>query len=293
MPCYSPLRAFQHPDGRIQVVKSAAVFNFSLPCGRCIGCRLKYSQMWAIRCVHEASLHDLNCCVTLTYREEDLPRNGSLVYRDVQLFMKRFRKFIAPNKVRFFCGGEYGSKTARPHYHMMIFNYDFPDKVVYKERQGVAVNWTSAIANRLWKLGDVVVGVADFNSAAYIARYVCDKVYGDLAADHYRFVDFSTGECADLTPEFAHMSNRPGIGAAWLRKYWKDVVQDLQCVHQGKKVSIPRTYVKYVSQLADVEDVQRELKRRMQKLWRDNTPQRLRDKARVAAARLGLSRRVL
>lgn len=289
MPCYSPLRAQRSASGNVRVLKAAAVFDFSLPCGRCIGCRLHYSQMWAIRCVHEASLHSENCCVTLTYRPDSLPVDGNLVYRDFQLFLKRLRKFCAPVKVRFFCGGEYGEKNMRPHFHALLFGFDFKDKVVYSERDGVPVLWTSAQADSLWKLGNVVVGEASFDSAAYIARYMLKKVHGDLATLHY--ADPDTGVM--LNPEFAHMSLKPGIGFDWMRLYASDVFADLKLVSRGKKVSLPRYYLKYLSRLAGYDEKILKRKLDMGRLWRDNTPRRLKDKARCAAARLGLSRRVL
>ena len=46
---------------------SAGYDEFYLPCGSCVSCRLAYSRSWAIRCMHEASLHDRNCFLTLTY----------------------------------------------------------------------------------------------------------------------------------------------------------------------------------------------------------------------------------
>ncbi|QXP08170.1 MAG: replication initiator protein [Arizlama microvirus] len=291
MPCYSPLQAIQDEGGRVQIVgRGNALASFSLRCGRCIGCRLLYSQMWAIRCVHESKGWERNCVVTLTYRDADLPSDSNLVYRDFQLFMKRVRKHFAPDTVRFFCGGEYGEKNGRPHFHAVLFNCDFDDKVVYKEREGRPVLWTSSRADKLWRLGDVVVGECTFDSAAYIARYVVKKVYGDLAALHY--VDPDTGVL--LCPEFAHMSLKPGIGFNWLSKFRSDVLVDLKITERGgHKVSLPRLYMKYLEKWADIEPLKLKQKLELGKLWRDNTPQRLRDKARVASARLGLANRVL
>ena len=74
-----------------------------VPCGKCYNCAVNYSNAWALRIMHEASLHRDNCVVTLTYAETD----GHLHYRDVQLFLKRLRKAIQPIRIRFFCCGEY------------------------------------------------------------------------------------------------------------------------------------------------------------------------------------------
>ena len=47
-----------------------------------------------------------------------------LYYRDIQLFLKRVRKFILANygeKIRFYAIGEYGTKSLRPHWHLLFF----------------------------------------------------------------------------------------------------------------------------------------------------------------------------
>ncbi|MEO5355656.1 MAG: hypothetical protein H7835_21005, partial [Magnetococcus sp. XQGC-1] len=89
--------------------------------GQCVGCRLERSRQWAIRVMHEASQHEHNCFITLTYNDDNLPANGSLNYRHFQNFMKRLRKYYVEFTVRFYMCGEYGENFARPHYHACIF----------------------------------------------------------------------------------------------------------------------------------------------------------------------------
>lgn len=118
MPCYNPLQAYFafDPSGVKSVEFSnvaAAHFRaggdvrdlgddiFQLPCGKCRGCRLEKSRQWALRIMHEASLYDDNCFVTLTYDDEHLPKDGSLVKKDFQLFMKKLRKKF-DSRIRFF-----------------------------------------------------------------------------------------------------------------------------------------------------------------------------------------------
>lgn len=296
MPCYKPLRALRDESGAVRIVDKAAVFNFSVPCGRCIGCRLRYSQMWAIRCVHEAQLWPSNCAITLTYSDEFLPKGGSLDYEDFQLFLKRLRKFASKkgHKVRFFMGGEYGENGFRCHFHAILFNWDFEDKVVHQVRDGRPHLWTSATLDKLWGKGFATIGEATFDSAAYIARYIVKKQYGVNAESHYTRLDPNTGEIIYFRPEFAHMSLKPGIGYGWMHRFWRDVYDDLKVVSRGVKCPAPKYYVKYLEKCAEGIDVkQLEAKLQMGKLWRDNTPRRLQDKAHVASARLGLSRRFL
>jgi hypothetical protein len=133
MPCYFPITAWRSKDGKNEAGKWPVVFKptagyldkeLKLPCGRCIGCRLERSRQWAVRCVHEASLHEKNCFITLTYSPENLPKDGSLDVSHFQKFMKRFRKRFGPG-IRFFHCGEYGESLSRPHYHACIFGFDF------------------------------------------------------------------------------------------------------------------------------------------------------------------------
>lgn len=82
MLCYSPLVAWRGerlPSGKRSVVfkksdavQSLSAFEIKLPCGQCIGCRLERSRQWAMRCVHEASLYEKNCFITLTYDDSHL-----------------------------------------------------------------------------------------------------------------------------------------------------------------------------------------------------------------------------
>lgn len=112
MPCYCPLTAwraiggFNHKTGKHKLTfdsrEGVPGTEMKVPCGQCFGCRLDRSRIWAMRCMHEASLYDENCFVTLTYSPACLPAGGSVVVEDYQKFMKRLRKAIAPRKVRFF-----------------------------------------------------------------------------------------------------------------------------------------------------------------------------------------------
>lgn len=107
MPCYHPLSGW-YSKTRNASGKRSIVFNLQeaykdkplqVPCGRCIGCRLEKARQWAVRCMHEASLYDKNCFVTLTYDEDYCPE--SLIPEHFVLFMKRLRKRYGAG-IRFF-----------------------------------------------------------------------------------------------------------------------------------------------------------------------------------------------
>lgn len=252
MPCYSPLQAWRGPKlptGKRSVVwkrKDAASSlvdaELRLPCGQCIGCRLERSRQWAMRCVHEASLHKRNCFVTLTYDDPHLPAGGGLSLRDWQLFMKKLRKYAGRCKVRFFMCGEYGEKFCRPHFHACLFNWDFADKVLWSVRDGVRL-YRSPRLEKLWGNGFCSVGDVTFESAAYVARYIMKKVTGAGAPDRYDVFDRKTGEVfQESRPEFVTMSRRPGIARGWFEKFSLDTYPSDFVVLRGMKMKPPRFY---------------------------------------------------
>lgn len=219
--CYHPTTAWRSKSGRnLDTGKWPITFNplngymdmpVELPCGKCIGCRLESSRRWAVRCVHEAQMHEKNCFITLTYSPENLPENGSLNKRDIQLFMKRLR-FRFGAGIRFFQCGEYGDQTNRPHHHVLLFGHDFDDKYYFKSGNGIPY-YRSPALEELWTYGISTIGELTFNSCAYVARYIMKKINGAMAEDHYQ----------GRLPEFVTMSRKPGIGKTWIEKYYKDV----------------------------------------------------------------------
>lgn len=213
----------------------------TVPCGRCIGCRLERSRQWAIRCINEAQMHEQNSFITLTYNKENIKyggnESGTLWPKDLQDFWKRLRKELSKDgkSIRYFACGEYGDTTRRPHYHACLFGHDWPDKKPHSKNQNGDILYTSDNLNRLWGHGHCLIGDVTFESAAYVARYIMGKKLG-REAEYYK----ENG----IEPEFVRMSRRPGIGATWFEKYSKDVTQfDIQVV-DGKETKPPKYYDK-------------------------------------------------
>ncbi|UPW41644.1 replication initiator protein [Peromfec virus RodF8_32] len=209
----------------------------SIPCGKCIGCRLSYARQWADRCMLELQYHQSAWFVTLTYNDEHVPRcmygdpdTGearpclTLDRRDVQLFLKRLRKAIEPAKIRYFGCAEYGPQTWRPHYHMIIFGLPLDDLVLKRQdMDGKVSAYTSATLSKAWchrpfgnysdilePLGDVECSEVTWAACNYVARYIVKKQLGPDGKDFY--------ERFNLVPPFTFMSRDPGIG----RQFFED-----------------------------------------------------------------------
>lgn len=298
MPCYYPLEGWygrkKNPTGRRPVVfdRDQALVDkpITVPCGRCIGCRLERSRQWATRISQEASLYDDNCFITLTYDDDHLPHGNTLVKRDLQLFFKRLRKSV-DHQVRYYACGEYGPSTKRPHYHACIFNHDFGEKELHSDNGDYRI-YTSRELEKLWTNGYSTVGDLTWESAAYAARYCVDKINGEAAEEHYKYVDFY-GEIHDLEPEFASMSLKPGIGSNWFGKYHADCYPKDFITVRGRPCRIPKFYDQQLEKIDHELYNEIKLSRRKKLNPADNTTDRLRAKEAVAKAKLNLNKRVI
>lgn len=221
-----------------------------VPCGQCIACRLERSRQWAIRCVHELSLYPQNAFLTLTYEPKKLPLHGSLVKKDLQDFFKRYRRALGSHKIKYLACGEYGEKGDRPHYHAIVFNHDFADKKIHT-KIGDNLLYTSAKLEERWTHGFCTIGEANFQTAAYVARYVTKKKFGKSAEEFYgTVINKETGEITPRRiPEFIAASQN--LGKAWFEKYHKEVYPLDEVLINGKLVKPPKYYDKLHDLLDD------------------------------------------
>lgn len=305
MPCYSPLLAFvkEGPQGRIVLFRfDPKAKSVTLPCGRCIGCRLERARQWAVRIVHESKMHDDNVFVTLTYDPEFLPKDGSLSVVACQSFLKRLRSRLAPRRIRFFLCGEYGEKLQRPHYHAVVFGWWPADARPFKKNGAGDQLYTSELLSAAWGQGFCSFGAVTFESAAYVASYATKKVTGEAAAEHYK----------GRKPEFLLMSRggrkAGGIGRSWIEKFHGDVYPSDEVVVRGVSCRPPRYYDRFLEG-ADSELLARlkEKRERESQVLEAATaadgsevmlpvnfnPQRLRVREKIARAKLALKSRSL
>lgn len=236
-------------------------------------------------------MHEKNCFITLTYSDKHIPKGHSLNHRDYQLFIKRLRKkFKTP--IRYYMCGEYGENFSRPHYHACLFGIDMPDKKPISQLASKATIFESKILTEIWGKGHATVGTVTFESAAYIARYVMKKITGNLAKEHYTFID-RWGEIHERTPEYNKMSLKPGIGTKWLERFNKDVYPDDQIITRGHESKPPRYYDKRHEK--DHPEMMEEIryKRSLKSRKEDNTRERLATQETVVKARIKLLKRTI
>ena len=182
-------------------------YDFLIPCGKCPGCRLDYAKVWSDRMIIELKDNPDAIFVTLTYRNKDLPRGEcgipSLRLEDLQKFFKRLRKRFTGRRIRYYCAGEYGPRTHRPHYHGIIYGLclrDFPDLKCFGTNELGQPYYTSPLLEKIWSHGFIQLSEVTYHTCAYVSRYCLKKQVKQVYIDD------------GVEPEFNVSSRRPGIG---------------------------------------------------------------------------------
>lgn len=279
-----------------------------IPCRKCDECKAKYAQDWSIRCYHEFIIRGCASFITLTIdsskcklfidKIERSFRNGSNTYckrcingsryfsypidyslnRGLILdWLKKFRDYLYRDKglsIRYFGCGEYGDCDERPHYHILIFGYDFPDKHFFrKSNKGVDLYLSEELSEQ-WPYGLCTVQTCNFQACMYTAKYCTKKLKFDDSQSEFEyyygrvpeFLFMSRGNCQsnrcpyidDIVKNCKGMNSlrdlknpycfqcdktRGGLGYDWLLKYIDDVKRLGYIVIEGIKYSIPKYYL--------------------------------------------------
>jgi hypothetical protein len=176
------------------------------PCGRCAGCLVNRKTLWVHRIVLESKLHERNSFVTLTYKDDQLPKTEdgfpTLRYPDLKNFLKRLRAKRKGRSLSYYAVGEYGTQGTRginPHWHLCLFNVGIED------REAVHESWVTSEGKgkKGESLGHTLTGSLNIKSAMYVAGYVQKKTVENKELWNHLGIE----------PEKAYMSLGLGKGA--------------------------------------------------------------------------------
>lgn len=222
--------------------------QMSFPCGKCYPCKSRRVSGWSFRMQHEAERSDSALFITLTYRQEALQYspNGlqTLSKRHVQLFMKLLRRNTEKNtqnqiwdkKIKYYAVGEYGTKSKRPHYHLIIFNAEY------------------ANIEKSWPHGDVHYGQLSPASASYTLKYISK----DSTKKSQQWSHINNALVADdRQSEFSLMSKKLGENylTEVIKNWHREGGQDRFFVvnKDGQKLAMPRYYKNKIWNSAELQ----------------------------------------
>ena len=149
-----------------------------VPCGYCAACLKKRRSIWSYRLLYELKQHSYSSFITLTYEDDQLPESG-LEKDHIQKYLKKIRK---KRKCRYYCVGEYGSQTHRPHYHAIIFGIHSADPVLTNS----------------WKYGFVHTGTVTEASIGYVTKYLITNQLPLLEKKNDPLVLCLANRCLDI-----------------------------------------------------------------------------------------------
>lgn len=181
---------------------------------------------------------------TLTYDDDNLPGDKGLHYDHVQAWLKRVRRswdYYSSGKFSFFCVGEYGTESARPHWHVLTWGVE------------------QDLLRQKWEMGNTYPGVIGTASIRYVLNYLDKPMYDELKIDP----EFQGNQ------EMRRMSN--GIGDSFLWKlpiadaeqYFKEGQLQVR-LNDGTKLQMPRYYrTKLEESMCDDDDMERITQKRI------------------------------
>lgn len=164
----------------------------SVPCGKCPKCLARRISGWSFRLMQEDKQSSSSYFITLTYDTTTVPISPSgymsLSKEHLQLFFKRLRKKNS-NQLKYYVCGEYGGRTMRPHYHLLLFNAD------------------KNTVQDAWGHGAIDIGTVSAASVGYTLKYMCKPSKVPVHRND------------DRLPEFALMSKNLGLTTSPLKWY--------------------------------------------------------------------------
>ncbi|UZQ30587.1 MAG: hypothetical protein OHM56_03370 [Spiroplasma phoeniceum] len=221
--------------------------NNSVPCRKCVGCKLDNAKEWAIRSALECKSSKDNWFITLTYAGEFLPVNDRVIpaisYYYLRRFVESLRQVFTPQgirNIRYLASSEYGSWTDRPNYHLCFFWSPFfwcgggSDIIHTGERSNLShFYFFSKFVDPIWGKGIHKIGRITYQSAGYVAHYTLKKLGTKL--------DY---EKLGIEPEKLYMSK--GIGKNYFDEF-KDQIYKFDVVNLNTdkglfKVQPPRYF---------------------------------------------------
>lgn len=206
-----------------------------IPCGKCEGCKAANAQEWTLRLYLESLYYEKKTMLTLTYDNEHVPINKNtgiltLNPEDVENFMKRLRvdyeRWYGQKDIQAYIVGEYGSTTERPHYHLILLNFEAKKtEKFFINEFGDQVYKCDEIAKKIWKNGNVTTCEVNYNTIQYTAGYVMKKLKGP-EAEYYV-------QCG-MVPPFARQPKKEPLGKRYFIEHMDEIIEN-RCVRIKKK----------------------------------------------------------
>ena len=109
--------------------------------------------------------------------------------------------------------------------------------------------WTCERIEKIWGKGIIAIGECNWNTSAYVARYITKKQIGKDAASYY--------QDKDCVPEFIRMGRRPGIGYKYFKENKDKIYEFDEIIQKNMKGTMSSKPCKYYDRMYDLDDPER------------------------------------
>lgn len=241
-----------------------------LKCNKCLECKMDNAREWALRStLHIKEEPENNWFLTITYTEKEVPKNingmNTIKKQDLTDFLNKLRAHQnrewkagrLKNKptFKYLAASEYGSRTLRPHFHLIFFGLELNDlEKTNKANKIEQQYYISKTIDKIWNKGMHVIGEVSYDSAGYVARYTFKK---------QTKLDYNN---LQIEPETLRMSK--GIGKPYFDKNWEKIYQ-YDKIHFMKdeklmSTSPPRYYDRQMKKIGEEDLLEQAQKQRIQ-----------------------------
>lgn len=201
-----PLYGYQNGE-----IRPIAQRMFLCGCGKCIPCLMAEQRDWAFRLQLQAEVSETAYFITLTYDDEHLPQDNVVQKSEIQRFMNTLRKKLervckersaTVPKLSYYAVGEYGKKSNRAHYHMMLFNMPIH-----------SLGDMYRLVSDVWQRGFVKVEFCSSQNSNYLCKYMTKLDPREHKVKPFRLMSRrpAIGYEYFLRPEILEYINRPDV----------------------------------------------------------------------------------
>lgn len=236
-----------------------------VPCGSCILCYKTRAAAWSFRLLIQQRVSESALFVTLTYNERCLPYTDdeydlpTLNRKHVKDYFKRLRQAHAragcTKTIKYYCVGEYGKKSSRPHYHAIIYNAR-PDLI----QSCWTLSYTSSKHDRI-PAGNVHIDECNMATICYTTQYLFKgKTVPNFKGDPRQ-------------REFANMSKCLGVNyltETIIKYHGKSIERNYVTLPGGNKMPLCRYYKEKIYTEAQRKELGERIQMRHQIEFREN-----------------------
>ena len=206
-----------------------------VPCNKCELCRDKVAREWSTRAMCESQTSTSQpLFITLTYNDANLPKDG-VSKEHAQTFIKRLRininRYVGYDvNLRFFLCSEYGSKTKRPHYHALIWNFPLLDNLK-RTLSIIEKSWSFMVSKTEYDKYPADFKFRDGHSNRYRVRFgyaYCSLANGQRIKYSMKYMRKDCEVPQGSNPLFFLSSRKRGLGYEWMSEHANEIFNNPQ-----------------------------------------------------------------